>query len=166
MATISQSIQDAINEQIKDEFFASTLYLSMSAYFESTNLPGFAKWMRVQSEEEREHALRFFDYINDRGGRVLLTDIGQPDTDFKSPLVVFEKALEHEQKVTASINKIYDMAVQEKDYTTQVMLNWFIEEQVEEEKNASEVVELLKMVGDKGHGLLMADRQLGQRKDD
>ncbi len=160
---LSQAVQDAINAQITDEFFASALYLSMSAYFEANNLPGCAKWMRHQSGEEREHALKFFDYVNDRGGRVVLDVIKQPASEFDSPLDVFEKALHHEQKVTASIHAIYTLAGQEQDYATQVMLHWFIEEQVEEEKSASEVIELLKMAGDKGHTLIMLDRQLGSR---
>ncbi|NJN68591.1 MAG: ferritin [Chloroflexaceae bacterium] len=163
---LSQTIQDAINEQIKDEFYAAHLYLSMSAYFEDANLPGCAKWMRLQSEEEREHAMRFFDYVNDRNGRVILKGLDQPPTEFSSPLEVFEKALAHEQRVTASINNIYALAVKENDYPTQVMLHWFIEEQVEEEKSASEVIELFKMAGDKGHALIMIDRQLGSRKDE
>lgn len=163
---LSKTIQDAINEQIKDEFFASMLYLSMSAYFEDQNLPGCAKWMRMQSEEERTHAMKFFDYVNDRGGRVKLQGIGDPAVEFASVLDVFEKALAHEQKVTASINNIYALAVKENDYPTQVMLNWFVEEQVEEEKNASDVIALLKMAGESGHALIMLDRQLGSRKED
>jgi ferritin len=163
---LSQTIQDAINEQIKDEFYAAHLYLSMSAYFEDANLPGCAKWMRLQSEEEREHAMRFFDYVNDRGGRVILKGLDQPPSEFGSPLEVFEKSLAHEQRVTASINNIYALAVKENDYPTQVMLHWFIEEQVEEEKSATEVIELFKMAGDKGHALIMIDRQLGSRKED
>jgi ferritin len=163
---LSQTIQDAINEQIKDEFYAAHLYLSMSAYFEDANLPGCAKWMRLQSEEEREHAMRFFDYVNDRGGRVILKGLDQPPSEFGSPLEVFEKSLAHEQRVTASINNIYALAVKENDYPTQVMLHWFIEEQVEEEKSATEVIELFKMAGDKGHTLIMIDRQLGSRKED
>jgi ferritin len=163
---LNKAIQDAINNQIRDEFYASHLYLSMAAYFEDANLPGCAQWMRVQSEEEREHAMKFFDYINDRGGRVLLQGISEPMTEFQSPLAVFQKALEHEQRVTASINAIYDLAVKENDYATQVMLNWFIEEQVEEEKSASDVIGLLQMAGESGHALVMLDRQLGARKDD
>ncbi len=163
---LSKTIQDAINEQIKDEFFASMLYLSMSAYFEDQNLPGCAKWMRMQSEEEHEHAMKFFDYVNDRGGRVKLQGIGEPATEFASVLEVFEKALAHEQKVTASIHNIYALAVKENDYPTQVMLNWFVEEQVEEEKNASDVIALLNMAGESGHALIMLDRQLGARKED
>lgn len=160
---LSKAMQESLNNQIRDEFFASHLYLAMAAYFEDENLPGCAKWMRLQSEEEREHALRFYDYMTDRGARVMLQGIGEPTTSFDSMLDVFEKALAHEQKVTASINGIYDLAVQEKDYATQVMLNWFVEEQVEEEKSATEVIDLIKMAGDSGHAKIMIDRQLGSR---
>jgi len=160
---LSETIQKAINDQIKDEFFASHFYLAMSAYFESVNLSGCASWMRKQSEEEREHAMKFFSYLNDRGARVILQSVAQPPAEFSSVLDVFEKALEHEQRVTASINNIYTLAVKENDYATQVMLNWFVEEQVEEEKSASDVIALLKMVGDSVQGLIMLDRQLGAR---
>lgn len=163
---LSETLQKAINEQIKDEFYASHLYLSMAAYFEASSLPGFAHWMELQSAEERNHAMRFYAYVNDRGGRVVLKEIGKPASDFGSPLEVFEKALQHEQKVTASINEIYALAVKEGDYATQVMLNWFVEEQVEEEKSATDVIDMLKRAGDKEHVLLMIDRQLGAREDD
>jgi len=163
---LSQTIQDAMNNQIRDEFFAAHLYLSMAAYFEDINLSGCAKWMAVQSEEEREHAMRFFNYINERGGRVKLQAIAEPVTEFSSPLEVFQKALEHEKRVTASINAIYDLAVKENDYASQVMLNWFVDEQVEEERNASDVVALFERAGSSQHVWLMIDRQLGERKDE
>jgi ferritin len=160
---LNQPVQDAINNQIRDEFYASHLYLSMSAYFEAEGLPGFASWMRKQSKEEREHALKFFDYVHDRGGRVVLQPVGEVASAFESPLDVFKKAYEHECKVTASIKNIYEVAGNEKDYATQVMLHWFLEEQVEEEKNATDVIDMLERVGSSGQGLLMADRQLGAR---
>lgn len=160
---LSQVVQDAINNQIRDEFYASHLYLAMSAYFEAESLPGCAQWMLKQSEEEREHALKFYNYINDRGGRVVLQAIGEPQTEFASPLAVFEKAYEHECKVTASIHAIYTKAAEEKDYATMEMLHWFIDEQVEEEKNTSDVIALLKRIGDSGHALIMLDKQLGSR---
>jgi ferritin len=160
---LNQPVLDAINNQIRDEFYASHLYLSMSAYFEAEALPGFASWMRKQSAEEREHALKFFDYVNDRGGRVTLQPVGEVPASYDSPLEAFKKAYEHECKVTASINAIYEVASSEKDYATQGMLHWFIEEQVEEEKNASDVIALLERIGSSGQGLLMADRQLGAR---
>ncbi len=160
-----KAVEDAINNQIKDEFYASHLYLAMSAYFEADNLPGMAKWMRTQSEEEREHALKLFDYVNDRGGRVVLQPVGEVPAEFGSALEVFQKAYDHECGVSASIRKIYEIAGNEKDYSTQQILHWFLEEQVEEEKITSDVVELLKRVGDTGHGLVMVDRQLGSREE-
>ena len=160
---LNPKVEKAMNEQIRNELFSGYLYLSMSAYFETSNLPGFAHWMRLQAEEEQEHALKFFDFVHDRGGRVLLQAIEQPTVEFESPLAVFELTLEHERKVTGLIHELYALAVQEKDYASQVMLQWFIDEQVEEEKNAEQIVELLKMVGDQGQPLVMLDRQLGER---
>lgn len=161
---LNPDVQAAINEQIRNEVFSAYLYLSMSGYFEHSNLPGFAKWMRVQYQEELEHALKFFDFVNDRGGRVILTAIDQPMSDFQSPLDVFKHSLAHEQKVTAMINNLYALAVKENDYPAQVLLQWFISEQVEEEKNATLIVEQLKLIGDNGNGLLILDRELGTRK--
>ncbi|MGB9879908.1 MAG: ferritin [Anaerolineae bacterium] len=160
---LSKKLQDALNEQIKNELYSGYLYLAMSAYFEANNLPGFARWMRVQAGEEQAHALRFFDFIVDRGGRVVLQAIDQPPVEFSSPLAVFEATLEHEKKVTGLINRLYELAVAEKDYPAQVMLQWFINEQIEEEKNAAQIVETLKMIGEKGQALIMLDRELGQR---
>jgi len=161
---ISQAIQDAMNEQIKNELFSAYLYLSMAAYCESINLKGFAHWMRVQHQEETGHAMRFFDFINDRGGRVTLQAIPQPPTEFKSPLDIFEQTLEHERKVTAMINKIYDLAVKEGDYASQALLQWFVTEQVEEEKSATEILEKLRLAGDRGSALLYLDHELGERE--
>ncbi len=160
---LSKTVQDTINDQISHELYSAHLYLSMSAYFESNNLPGMAKWMRVQSGEEATHAMKFFDYVIDRGGRALMTAIDQPPTEFESPLDVFSKALEHERKVTGLINNLYALALKENDYPTQVLLQWFITEQVEEEKNASLIVEQLKRIGPSGGGLVHFDRQLGKR---
>src|SRR6476660_9479894 len=115
---ISPSIQNAINDQIKHEFFSSYLYLSMSAYFETLGLPGFARWMRVQSQEEHAHAMKFFDFLNDRGGSVELQALDQPAGEFQSPLDVFEQALDHERKVTALIHRLYELALKESDYAT------------------------------------------------
>lgn len=162
---LSKKVQDAINEQIKNELYSAYIYLAMTAYFEDQNLPGMARWMRMQSNEEVEHAMKFFDYIYDRGGRVALEVIDQPPFEWTSPLAAFEQAYAHEQKVTGLINGIYETAVKENDYPTQVMLHWFIDEQVEEERNASNIVEQLKMIGDQTGPLLMLDRQLGQRED-
>jgi ferritin len=163
---LGKKVQDAINEQIKNELYSGYLYLAMSAYFEAKNLPGFAHWMRMQAEEEQEHALKFFDFVNDRGARVVLQAIDQPPVEWESPLAVFEQTLEHEQKVTGLINQLYELALEENDYPTQVMLQWFIDEQVEEEKNATGIVETLRLAGDKGQALIMMDRALGRRGKD
>jgi ferritin len=160
---ISEAMQNAINRQIKDELYSAYLYLSMAAYFEAASLPGFASWMRMQSQEEVEHAMKFFDFVNERGGRVELQAIEQPTVEFESPLAVFEATYQHEQKVTGLIHNLYALAVEEKDYAAQVMLHWFIDEQVEEEATASQIVELLERIGDKDQGLIMLDRELGQR---
>jgi len=160
---LSKVVQDALNQQIKDELYSSYLYLSMSAYCETINLPGFAHWMRLQSEEELSHAMKLFDYVNDRGGRVVLQGIDQPPAEFNAPLDIFQQVLEHEQKVTGLIHQLYALALKENDYPTQVELQWFIKEQVEEEKSAGEIVEQLKVIGDHSTALLMLDRQLGAR---
>ena len=162
---LNKKVQDAINEQIKNELYSAYLYLSIAAYSEASNLPGLAHWMRLQSQEEVEHAMKFFDFINDRGGRVVLQAIDQPPTEFESPLAIFEQTLEHERKVTAMINQLYELALRENDYPSQVLLQWFIEEQVEEEKNAEQILQTLKMIGDKPQGLVMVDRELGRRGD-
>ncbi len=159
----SRKLQDAVNQQINDELFSAYLYLAMGAYLETQNLTGMAHWMRVQFGEEQEHALKFFDFVNDRGGQVELKAIAQPQTQWKGALDVFENVLEHEQKVTSLIHKLYEVALAEKDYAAQVLLHWFIDEQVEEEKNATQIVETLKMIGEKGQALVMLDRQLAGR---
>jgi ferritin len=163
---LSDAVQKALNDQIQKEFHSAYIYLSMAAYFEAENLPGAAHWMRHQAEEEQEHAMKIFEFVNDRGGRVVLQAIGQPPVDFASPLAVFEASYAHEQKVTKSIHDLYALAVKENDYPTQVMLQWFIDEQVEEEKNASAIVAQLKMVGDSPAAMFMIDRHLGSRAED
>jgi ferritin len=162
---LSKVVQDTINDQIKNELYSAYLYLSMSAYFEGANLPGCAHWMRVQSQEEVSHAMKFFEFVFDRGGRVMLQAIDQPSVDFKSPLDIFQQSLQHEQKVTAMINHIYELAVKENDYATQTFVQWFITEQVEEEKNATQIVDQLKAVGDQPAALFMLDGHLGKRGD-
>jgi ferritin len=152
---LNQTVQNAMNEQIKNELYSAYIYLSMSAYFESTNLPGFANWMRMQEQEEKMHAMKFYDFIHERGGRIVLQAIDQPPVKFESPL---------EQKVTAMINDLYALTVQEKDFASQIFLQWFITEQVEEEDNANRIIEMLKMIGDSRHGLLMLDRELAGRQ--
>jgi len=163
MTTIGKSMQEAMNEQINKEFFSSYLYLSMAAYFEDKNLMGFAHWMRLQADEEREHAMKFYNFILDRGGRVLLKAIDAPETAWKSNLEVTEQVAEHEAKVTASINALYELALQEKDYPAQAMLQWFITEQVEEEKNAAELVAKLRLIEERGTAVLMLDHRLSKR---
>lgn len=160
---IKKIVEDAINEQIKNELHSAYLYLSMSAYCESINMAGSAHWLRSQYEEEVSHAMRLFDYLNNRGGRVVLQTIEQPPKDFKSLADIFETVLAHEQKVTNMINQLFELAVKENDYPTQVELQWFIMEQVEEENTASEIVEKLKIIGDQGTALFMLDKHLGKR---
>jgi ferritin len=160
---LSKIMQDAMNEHLNQEFYASYLYLSMSAYCESINLPGFAHWLRVQSQEEYAHAMKLFDFINNREGRVVLHPIAQPTIEFNSALDVMQQTLDHERHVTQQINRLYDTAVQEEDYATQVHLQWFISEQVEEEKTASNLVEHLKLIGNQGDALLLLDREMGNR---
>ncbi|MEE9251792.1 MAG: ferritin [Thermodesulfobacteriota bacterium] len=157
---LSQHIQDIINEQIKSEMYSAHLYLSMSAYCETINLSGFAKLLREHNEEEMSHAMRLFDYILDRNSKVELGAIDKPPSDFPSLLAVFEKVYEHEKAVTEMINNIYALSVKEKDYPTQVEMQWFISEQVEEEKTALHVLERIRMVGDSGPALLFLDTHI------
>ena len=161
---LGKKLEDAINEQINKELYSAYLYLSMSDYCEAESLSGFAGWMRAQAQEETAHAMRFFDYVNARGGRVVLKEIEVPPPVWKSPLEMFEQVLEHERKVTGMINRIYELALSENDYATQMELQWFITEQVEEEESAGAVVGQLKRVGDQPMGLLMMDKQLGERQ--
>jgi ferritin len=160
---IEKAMQEAMNEQINKEMFSSYLYLSMAAYFEDKNLPGFANWMRLQADEEREHAMKFYDFILERGGKVILKAIEAPKTEWASSLEVAEEVAAHEAKVTASINALYELALKEKDYPAQVMLQWFISEQVEEEKNAAEIVANLKLIEARGTAVMMLDHRLAKR---
>lgn len=160
---LSKKIQTALNDQINNEFYAAYLYLSMSGYFQETHLAGFAHWMRMQREEEIGHGMKIFDFVYDRDGRAELRALDQPPSRFESPLDVMEQALDHERAVTAKINDLYELAVKEKDYPTQALLQWFITEQVEEEASALQTVEQLRMIGDSRAALLMLDRELGSR---
>jgi len=160
---INKPMQDAMNEQINKEMFSSYLYLSMAAYFEGKNLPGFANWMRLQADEEREHAMKFYDFILERGGRVELKAIEAPKSEWNSNLEVVEEVAAHEAKVTASINDLYELALKEKDYPSQIMLQWFITEQVEEENNAAEIVASLKMIEARETAVLQLDHKLAKR---
>ena len=164
--SLNRKIEEALNRQIQSEFYSSYVYLSMSGYSDSQNLPGFAAWMRAQSEEERGHAMRLFDYVQNRGGRVRLTSIAQPKLDFESPRVMFEEALGHEQSVTATIHELYRLAQEEKDYPTEVELQWFVQEQVEEEKTIQDILAQLAMIGDHPAALVMLDHRLGGRTDE
>ena len=160
---IAKAMQDAVNEQINKELYSSYLYLSMAAYSEGANLPGFARWMHVQADEERQHGMKLFQHLMDRGGKVQLKAIAAPRTEWKTSLEAFQQVQEHEAAVTASIYALYELALKEKDYPAQVMLQWFIDEQVEEEKNASEIVHQLELIEAKGTAVLMLDHQLGKR---
>jgi len=160
---LSKRMQAALNKQMVAELYSAYLYLSMSAYFHSRNLGGFANWMRVQAMEESTHAMKIFDYINERGGLVLVDAIDKPPTKWASPLAAFEAVHKHEQKVTGLINGLMDLAIKEREHATQNFLQWFVSEQVEEESSADEVVQKLKMVGQEGGGMFMIDRELGQR---
>lgn len=160
---ISKAMQDAVNDQINKELYSSYLYLSMAAYFENKNLPGFAHWMHIQEGEERGHAMKLYDFLIDRSGAVLLKAIDAPPADWKSNLELFKEVAAHEAKVTASINTLYELALKEKDYPAQVLLHWFINEQVEEEKNAAEIVAQLELVEARGAAVLMLDHRLSKR---
>ena len=160
---ISQNLQNAINEQIKYELYSAYMYLAMSADCSDRNLTGFANWMRMQAQEEVEHAMRFYDFLIERGGRVELHGIDKPPFEFGSPLEIMEQSLEHERFVTSRINGLFDLAHEEQDRPAQVMLQWFITEQVEEEASIDEIVQRMKMFGADGAALFMLDRDLGAR---
>ncbi len=161
--TPSKGLQQAMNDQIRKEFESAYVYLSMAAWMEDQNLPGFAAWLRQQAREEAGHAMKIFDHLIDRGCRVRLQPLSGPPTDFKSSLDIFENVKKHEQSVTASIEKLYGLAQKERDYASQVFLEWFITEQVEEEKNSSHILESVRRVGTNQAALVMLDRELGQR---
>ncbi len=160
---IKKTIEDAINQQIVREMYSSNLYLSMAAYYSTVNLKGFANWMHIQAEEEMIHALKFFDYILDRGGKVSIGNIAAPKNEWSSPEDAFSDALHHEQLVTGWINDLADLAFQEKDHATSSMLRWFIDEQVEEEATTSEILERIRLIGDSKGGLFFLDSELKTR---
>jgi ferritin len=160
---IDAKTQEALNKHANAEFYSSYLYLSMSAYFQSLNLTGFAGWMRVQAREELSHAMKFYDHVIERGGRVSLLAVETPQPQWDSPLAVFEDAYRHEQKVTGLINQLVDEAVQTKDHATNAFLQWFVTEQVEEEASVETIVQKLKLVGGAPGGLFMIDHELGKR---
>jgi ferritin len=160
---MNEDVRSAINDQINREFFAAYLYLAMAAHFDVEALNGFARWMRLQAQEELGHALRLYDYLLERGARVELQAIKAPPLKFGSPLSIAEQALEHERQVSKSINSIYALAHKEGDYATQVQLQWFVTEQVEEENSAETMVERLRMAGDNRAALLILDREVAAR---
>ena len=159
----TKKVLDEMNDQIQRELDSAYIYLSMAAYFDGLNMPGFAHWMKKQFQEEQEHAMKFYEYIYDRGGEVKLQPLTQPPVEFDSPLAAFEITLAHEKKITGHINDLYALAVAEKDYASQVLLHWYIEEQVEEEKNAGDILDILKKASGNFQALRMLDRELGQR---
>ncbi|MEO8635272.1 MAG: ferritin [Gemmatimonadales bacterium] len=157
------ALQQAMNDQVRKEFESAYIYLSMAAWMEDQTLPGFAAWLRLQAREESTHAMKIFDHLIDRGCRVRLQPLAGPATDFTTVLEVFEKVKHHEQSVTKSIDEVYGLALKDKDFASQVFLEWFITEQVEEEKNSSHILESVRRVGDNQAALVMLDRELGQR---
>ena len=161
---MNESVQSAIADQIREELYSAYFYLSAASYFESVSLNGFAAWMRQQSQEEITHAMKFFDFVHDRGSRVVLQAIPQPPYEFAAPLDAFNQALAHERKVTARINELYALTVREQDYAAQILLQWFITEQVEEEKTTGHLVEELRMVGDNSSALLLLNNSAAARR--
>lgn len=160
---LSKQLLDGLNDQITKELYSSYLYLQMAAHFNNQSLSGLATWMKVQAQEEIAHAMIFYNYVGERGERVELGAIDKPESDYTSALDVFKKTLAHEQKVTASINNLMSMAIEEKDYATRNRLEWFIGEQVEEEANPSEIIGKLELIGEQGNALFMLDKELGAR---
>lgn len=160
---LKDTVQKALNDQVKHEFYSAHIYLSMCAWFEDQGLPGFAQWMRMQYEEELTHGTKIFDFIIDRDGKAMLDGIDAPPSEWKSPLDAFEAAYESEKAVSQSIDDLYRLADSENDHATKVMLQWFITEQVEEEASVKLVVDRLKLAGDDSSALLVLDEQLGTR---
>ncbi|HIE30901.1 MAG TPA: ferritin [Methanosarcinales archaeon] len=160
---LSEKMLERLNEQINNEVYSAYLYMSMSAHSTHIGLKGFANWFMVQYQEEMVHAMKIYDYINDQGGQVLLAAIKEPLTEFESPLDMFEKTLTHERFITGCINDLVDLAVEEKDHATNIFLQWFVTEQIEEEGNDNDIIARLKIVEGDGNGLLMLDKELSTR---
>jgi ferritin len=160
---LSRKMEAALNEQLNKEIYSAYLYMSMSAYSTHIGLKGFANWFMVQYQEEMVHAMKFYDYINDQGSQVKLMAIDAPPTEFTSPLDMFEKTLKHELFVTKRINDLVDLAINEKDHATNIFLQWFVTEQIEEEANDNDIIAKLKLVSKKGDALLMLDREVAAR---
>lgn len=160
---LSERMRDALNEQLNKEIYSAYLYLSMSAHSTFIGLKGFANWFMVQYQEEMLHAMKIYDYVNSQGGKVKLKEVAQPPTDFGSPLEMFEKTLEHEKFVTQRINNLVNLAIEEKDHATNIFLQWFVTEQIEEEANDNEIIAKLKLVAKDANGLFMMDNELATR---
>lgn len=161
---LTKKLQDALNEQINKEFFAEYLYLSMSAYLESIEMEGFANYFNVQAQEEHFHAMKMFNFVHDKGGRVILKSLKEPKSEYTSVVNVIEESLKHERYVTKSINELMDVAIKENDHSVKSFLEWYVDEQVEEEATISKLLAKLKLIKGEGFGLLTLDNQLGQRK--
>ncbi len=160
---LTKKMEDALNQQITEEFASAYLYLSMAGHFKAENFNGFAHWMEMQYQEELAHAMKIYNYVNDRGGKVILGGIDAPQTSWDTPLAAFEAAYKHEQHITGCIHNLVKLAMEESDFASQSFLQWFVDEQVEEEASVDEIVGTLEMVGDHKNGLFMLDRELGQR---
>ena len=160
---INDKMQEALNQQIAEELYSAYLYLSMAADFSDKGLPGLSNWMVIQYKEEELHAMKMFDYINERGGKVTMQALKQPPSVWPSALRGFEDALKHEEYITGKINALVDLAIVEKDHAANNFLQWYVEEQVEEEATARDNVDKLRLVGDDGRGMLMLDKEMGQR---
>jgi len=160
---ISKNIEKALNDQLNKEMYSSYLYLSMAAYFEHKNLNGMANWMKMQSQEEYSHATKFYDFILRLGGKVKLAAIQAPETEWKSPKEIFENSRDHEQFISKSIHQLMDLAIKESHHPTKSFLQWFVDEQVEEENNIEQIVENFNLIGEDKSGLFMLDRELGSR---
>jgi len=160
---LNKKVEESINKQIAAELYSAYLYLAMAAYFETENLNGMGQWMKAQAFEEMYHAMKFYDYVNERGGKVVFLGIDKPPAEWDSPLAAFTAAYDHEVKVTGMINDLVDIARSENDKATESFLNWYVDEQVEEEANADEIVNKLKLMAGAPGGLFMLDEKLGQR---
>ena len=160
---MTKKVEQAMNAQLGFEFRSAYAYLAMSSWAEAEGLPGFAHWLRTQAAEEVDHAMKFYNFIIDRGGRVVLEDLGRPKETFSSPLELFEESLANEQSVTRAINELYTLTTKEQDYASQAFLNWFVTEQVEEEKMVSQIIDSLKLAGHKGEALYLLDKDMASR---
>ncbi len=160
---LQEKVQKSLNQQMNAEFYSSYLYLAMSSYFESENFSGIAKWMKIQSQEEYGHAMKFYNYILQAGGKINLNQIESPKTDWTSVEEVFKNTLKHEQKITKSIYDLVELSTEEKDHATNIFLQWFVTEQVEEEAAAMKILDRIKLIGDNKSGLFFLDHELGKR---